>query len=118
MTSHDPITPRARQLFDAAVDRLDAHSAQSLRRARRLALEAPAKPARAPFALVSTGAFAAAVLALGLAWWLPTRPAAPTEAVPVASALELDAMLTAEDAALYAWLGDAPVATEDAERGL
>jgi hypothetical protein len=67
---------------------------------------------------VPAGAFAAAVLALGLAWWLPQRAPLPGEDIAIASPLDADAMVTAEDAELFAWLGDAPVATEQAERGL
>lgn len=118
MTSHDPITPRARRLFEAASARLDAPMAQSLQRARRRALDANARPARSYVGAIPAGAFAAAVLALGLAWWLPTRPALPVESPAVAGAIDADAMLTAEDAELYAWLGDAPVATGDEEHGL
>ncbi|MBP6596481.1 MAG: hypothetical protein KA196_03105 [Arenimonas sp.] len=118
MTSHDPITPRARRLFDAAAARLDAPMAQSLQRARRQALDGTARPARSHFGAIPAGAFAAAVLALGLAWWLPTRTVMPVETPAVASAPDADAILASEDAELYAWLGDAPVATGDAELGL
>jgi ferric-dicitrate binding protein FerR (iron transport regulator) len=120
MTSHDPVTPRARQLFETAVERLDTPAAQRLQRARRHALDARPVPARMRLVGIPAGAFAAAVLALGLAWWLPGRAPVPGEAAATATAspLDADAMVTAEDAELYAWLGDAPVATEQAERGL
>lgn len=101
---HD--TPRA--LFDRASDRLDQGMAFRLRRAREAALMP--RPAKAPAWRVPAGAAAAAVLALGLAWWLPGRDA-PSPADPGALASEdLEALVVAEDAELYAWLADAPVA--------
>ena len=119
MTRPDPITDRTRDLFERASDGLDQGMAFRLRRARHEAQQT--RPLRrAVPALVPAGAFAAAVHALGLAWWLPQRsvvapPAAPTVAV---SAAELDALVIEEDAELYAWLADAPVATAATGPGL
>lgn len=107
-------TDTARALFERASERLDQGTAFRLRRAREAALQAPAAPARAWG--VPAGAFAAAVLALGLAWWLPGRPAgAPAAPQPLASE-EIDALVLAEDAELYAWLAEAPVAAPAGRR--
>ena len=112
MNRPDPITDRARDLFERASDGLDQGMAFRLRRARTEALQE--RPVRRGMPmLVPVGAFAAAVLALGLAWWAPTpAPQVPADD-PVAevSAAEIDALVIEEDAELYAWLADAPVAT-------
>lgn len=101
---HD--TPRA--LFERASERLDQGTAFRLRRAREAALQA--RPEKRPAWGVPAGAFAAAVLALGLAWWLPGREAtAPIEPGALAGE-DIDALVLAEDAELYAWLAEAPVA--------
>lgn len=116
--SEDP-----KALFDAAVQGLDPGAANRLRQARRAALAGPvrARPAAWLPALAAT-----AVLVLGLAWWLPRRdaPPAPVASVPtVAATATEDAAELAEDdedADLYAWLAEAPVAaeTDDAEQRL
>lgn len=111
MTSHDPITPAARALFDRASARVDQGTAYRLRRARQEALQARPR-SRLATGLVPAGAFTAAVLALGLAWWMPQRPAsAPTDSATAAADSEIDSLMTEEDPDLYAWLADAPVAT-------
>jgi hypothetical protein len=112
MTSHDPITPRARDLFDRASTGLDQGMAFRLRRARHEAQQ-PRRLPRGGSILVPAGAFAAAVLALGLAWWLPPSSpvSAPADAGELAVNAELDALVIEEDPELYAWLADAPVAT-------
>lgn len=112
MTSHDPITPRARDLFDRASAGLDQGMAFRLRRARHDAQQ-PRRVPRGGSLLVPAGAFAAAVLALGLAWWLPqSAPVpAPADSGELAVNAELDALVIEEDPELYAWLADAPVAT-------
>ena len=99
-------TPRA--LFERASERLDHGMAFRLRRAREAALQAPARPARAWG--VPAGAFAAAVLALGLAWWLPGRPAGTLATPDPLAGEDIEALVLAEDAELYAWLAEAPVA--------
>ncbi len=113
----EAITARARDLFDRASTQLDARTANTLRLARREAL-APSRPKRRG-AWIPAGAAMAAVLAVGLSWWLPQQstvvPGASGEfvAVPAASTeLAVD-----DDAELYAWLGDAPVAIEPAKGG-
>lgn len=113
MTSHDPITSAARDLFERASARVDAGTAARLRQARREALQAQARRGGA-MALVPAGAFAAAVLALGLAWWLPRQPApAPAGAITAAATTdaEIEGLMSEEDPEVYAWLADAPVAT-------
>ena len=129
MNGHDPEqneskdripAEAARALFERSVERLDVGTANRLRLARRDALNSPAN-IRAP-RLLPAAVAASALLALGLAWWLPrvTQPAAvaPTaigspdvqSPAPIDSA---DAVLSADDDAdLYAWLGDAPVAVD------
>jgi hypothetical protein len=111
MNRPDPITDRARDLFERASDGLDQGMAFRLRRARHDAQQVrPVRRALPRF--VPAGAFAAAALALGLAWWLPQPAAvAPADPMVAASTAELDALVIEEDAELYAWLAEAPVAT-------
>lgn len=114
MSRPDPITPRARELFDRASAGVDHGMAFRLRRARQAAQQ----PARAlpGQRLLPAGAFAAAVLALGLAWWLPQRPSTgETPADPLAAS-EVDALVVEEDPDLYAWLAEAPVAVAEVRR--
>lgn len=111
MTSHDPIHQNARELFDRASARVDAPTAMQLRLARQDALQSRPR-ARIAAGLMPAGAFAAAVLALGLAWWVPQRPASPPAGAPTAAAdAEIEGLMTEEDPELYSWLADAPVAT-------
>jgi hypothetical protein len=120
---------KARALFERSVEQLDEASVRRLRLARRSALagRAPVPRWRAwPAGLAGLAGLAAAtVLAFGLAWWLPrTRvaaPPAPLARVTAPAAEPADDALLAEgdeDADLYAWLGEAPVAAEDAEKQL
>jgi len=109
MSRPDPTLDRARDLFARASDRLDQGMAFRLRRAREAAL----RPAPVPHGrrLWPAGAVAASVMALGLAWWLPARLGPES---PVAGTLandEVEALVMAEDAELYAWLAEAPVAS-------
>ncbi|HEX4853867.1 hypothetical protein [Arenimonas sp.] len=108
----DPIHDAARDLFDRASERLDQGAAFRLRRARH---EAQQPRRRRLPALVPAGAFAAAVLALGVAWWLPSSgtlaPEEPDLSVAAVPAAEFDILLAEEDPELYIWLADAPVAT-------
>jgi len=111
MTSHDPNIPGMRDLFDRASARVDQGAAARLQRARQEAL-ASGSGGRLTVRLVPAGAFAAAVLALGLAWWMPPRPATTPDGAAIASiAMEVDGQIADEDPELYAWLADAPVAT-------
>lgn len=114
---NDSVHDAARDLFDRASDRLDQGAAFRLRRARH---EAQQPRRRSLPAFVPAGAFAAAVLALGVAWWLPSSgtlaPDAPGLAVNPAPAAEFDTLLAEEDPELYIWLADAPVATAPGPR--
>ena len=94
-----------RKLFEEAVVDLDAATANLMRR-EALSATAPARPR----VLLPALGFAAAVLAVGLGWRAanPPVPAGNVIAEPV-PAIEL---ASDEDAALYAWLGEAPVASE------
>lgn len=114
----DDIAARARESFAHAVDSLDVASANRLRLLRREALASRASPARSW--LLPATAVAAGVLALSLAWRTstgPTAPApAPTPAAPVVTEDESPLPFPSEDeATLYAWLGEAPVATPGGE---
>lgn len=100
-------------LFEVAVKRLDADAAGRLRTARRrsLAAAAPALHAAWRPALAT-----ALVLAAGLAWWLPRRGAeapgvAAPATLPAANAPGL--VEVGDEAEIYAWLAEAPVASED-----
>jgi hypothetical protein len=111
-------SPRA--LFEHSVQRLDLPAGNRLRLARRAALSGAG--AHGGHGLGWRPALAAAVvLALGLAWWMPTRfgaaPApAPAPAAIATAAASDDALISAEsdDPDLYAWLAEAPVAADDA----
>ncbi len=104
------IRARARESFENSVAGLDQSTSNRLRLLRREALCAARAPARVwglPLA-----ATAVAVLALGLAWRTNTNPAAVPRPAPADAAEEISAngFPSEEDADLYAWLGDAPVA--------
>lgn len=114
---------KARTLFERSVQQLDEASARRLRLARRSALAGRAPVPRWP--ALPAGLAAAALLALGLAWWVPrgsvTEPAPPLAraAAPAVDAAEDVVLAEAdEDADLYAWLGEAPVAADDAGQRL
>lgn len=107
----DITTRAARELFDRASDRLDLATANRLRLIRRDALAAPA--ARRPW--LPTAAALAGVAMFTVLWWRPTMaPSAPSGPAPATAAASLDVdAVSDEDAELYAWLGDAPVAPDD-----
>ena len=136
----DPLLRRARDTFEGAVDGLDPATANRLRIARRAALSASA-PSRG-WLLPLAGAAAmgwlawlawpraqAPVAAPGPVATIPVAPApavvvAPGEPVvdaptvdPLIEALPVDddpdwTALDEDDAEVYAWLADAPVAPE------
>lgn len=110
MSQHEHDNPdAARRLFDEAVGGLDADTAKRLRLMRREALAgAQASSGRR---WLPAAAFATALLALGLGWRI-ARPPAPVEVAPAEVALPVD-LAAEEDAALYAWLGEAPVAVDE-----
>lgn len=116
MTSQDDEDPavrliagRARQEFEAAVESIDAGTRNRLRLMRREALAEPRAPAQSW--LVPSMAVAAAVLAIGLAWRQPAMPTDPTTPVLAADEVAQSDFPSEDEAELYAWLGDAPVAT-------
>jgi hypothetical protein len=109
-TQDEVIRSRARESFENSVAGLDLATGNRLRLMRREALSTSRAPARAwglPLA-----ATAVAVLALGLAWRTSTAPGAAPPQVPVDRSEEVSAtgFPSEEDAELYAWLGEAPVA--------
>lgn len=108
MSGHpkDPL----KDLFEDAVSSLDAASANRLRLMRRQALSGP-RAGHGQSRLLPIAAAGAAVLALGLAWRFQPVTVAPAPAPIADAALSLD-LPTDEDAALYAWLGEAPVAAD------
>ena len=120
MTSHDQhdldssISSRARDSFESAVDSLDAGTRNRLRLMRREALSSVQSATRRPW-LVPVVAVAAAVLAVGLAWRTPQTtpvPSAVTNPGEDVAALEFP---SDDEAELYAWLGEGPVATTNGE---
>jgi hypothetical protein len=113
---------RARALFERSVQELDEVAVKRLRIARRSTLaDAPGPGLRwQPWA---GGLAAASVLALGLAWWWPRAQVAPAApALPMATTpasapadpgTEEPVLAEADDDAdLYAWLAEAPVAAD------
>jgi hypothetical protein len=99
-----------KDVFEDAVSSLDAASANRLRLMRRQALSgAPSRGGHTR--LLPLAAAGAAVLVLGLAWRFQPAPVAPAPAPVADAALSLD-LPSDEDAALYAWLGEAPVAAD------
>lgn len=103
------VANKARQEFESAVGSIDAGTGNRLRLMRREALAGT--QARKRGWLVPSIAVAAAVLAIGLAWRQPSVTTAPTTP---ALAVDETAQLgfpSDDEAELYAWLGDAPVAT-------
>ena len=112
---------RMRELFERSVQELDDAAVKRLRLARRAAL-AGAAPAQARPLGWTAGLAAACVLVLGLAWWWPqgaTAPQAPVAQAANAPDPEEPVLVEAgEDAELYAWLSEAPVASEEPEHRL
>lgn len=119
MNVNDPEAGSARALFERAVHGIDPATANRLRLARRAALARDSRRGEVARAWPRAAVVAAALLALGLAWWLPTResvpPAVAVSPASTAPALVIDeAVLAAEDGEqeIYAWLAEAPVAAE------
>lgn len=107
---------KARALFERAARGLDADAAKRLRLARR---EALARSAPSPaFAWLPTLAMTG-VLVLGLAWWLPRSDAVPAPGPEAAAPVEEIVLAEVDDDAdLYAWLAEAPVAADAPEQRL
>jgi hypothetical protein len=109
---------KERELFERAVRGLDERGARRLRLARRSLLASARSPAPR-WRAWSAGLAMASVLGLGLAWWWPQQHgSAPAATAPVAAhaaAADADEPVLAEadeDADLYAWLAEAPVASD------
>lgn len=112
-----------RQLFERSVQGLDPATANRLRLARRAALADGGAP-RVAHRIWAPALATAALLVLALALWpqqrasKPALVSVPTTASQTASDLA-ELAEDSEDAELYAWLGEAPVAAEaDPERPL
>ena len=121
--SHDPNdgAARARDLFARAAERTDFEAGARLREARRQALSPRIAPPAWRLA-VPLGAAAALAVAFGVTRWTPATTPAPVPAEAAIAAIdpatpdEIERLLATDDADLYAWLGDAPVATAGAGR--
>ena len=103
------VATKARKEFEVAVGSIDAGTGNRLRLMRREALAGP-RTAKHSW-LVPSVAVAAAMLAISLAW---RQPALPTDATTPALAADEAAALgfpSEDEAELYAWLAEAPVAT-------
>lgn len=106
----EALAARSRARFERAVRQVPVATANRLRLARRAALaEGGASPARPMRWLVPLGASAA--LVLGLAWWRGTVEAPPAPGGAPAT-FAVDALPAEDDADLYAWLAEAPVASD------
>lgn len=112
--SRDAVASRARELFERSSDKIDVATANRLRLARRDA-QSTASPRKSSRSLLPMATVATAMLAIGLAWWLP-REQTPEHA-PVAIETAQEAYIADEDAEVYAWLGEAPVATNGSKAG-
>jgi hypothetical protein len=113
----EDIPGAARECFERSVDALPPATANRLRLARRAALANAS--ARRPLVAWTLPLGAAAALVLGLAWWrqapapaLPATAQATARALPDAGGPAADD----DDAALYAWLADTPVASDGGAR--
>jgi hypothetical protein len=109
----DPLAKKSRALFDQASELLDPATGNRLRLMRRDALAAPR---RMPYRWLPLGAAAATLLGVGLTWWLPQRGAPALPAAITVSDTDPD-LLPDDDTEIYAWLGEAPVATGDDKAG-
>ena len=105
----------SRQTFEVAVADLDLATSNRLRLMRRAALTR--QPVTRRRWLLPAATSATAALALGLAWWSPSLPQPAVSPVPAPSQSEGLLLDNDEDAELYAWLGEAPVAVEQAKAG-
>lgn len=110
LNSNDPMTEKSRALFDRASAGLDPPTANRLRLMRRDAIAGT--PLRSTYRWLPLGAAAATVLAVGVAWWLPVRNPPVTTNDSSVSATDQD-LLPEDDAEIYDWLGEAPVAVND-----
>lgn len=114
---NEDMETQARALFERSVQQLDEVAVRRLRLARRSTL---ASTSAARSRAWPAGVAAAAMLVLGLAWWLPRAAPAPAPSATGPAAVAEEPVLAEadEDADLYAWLGEAPVAADDPEQQL
>ena len=109
---HDAMTKKSRAMFDQASEHLDPATGNRLRLMRRDALAGT--PRRTPYRWLPLGAAAAAIFGIGMTWWLPQR--SPTMAPSTSSINATDQdLLPEDDAEIYDWLGEAPVAVNDSK---
>jgi hypothetical protein len=116
---------KARASFERAVGDLPVATANRLRLARRNALVRDAgHPASARIARWRIPLAAAAVVLLGLGWWRQSEapivaPSAPVaaRAAPAAAPPSLPMLANEDEADLYDWLAEAPVATDERTDG-
>jgi hypothetical protein len=112
---------RARGLFERSVEHLDDAAIRRLRLARRSTLASEVATHRG-WRAWPAGLAAAGVLALGLAWWWPhdaARPQAPVASTHASADAEEPVLAEADDDAdLYVFLADAPVAADSQEHRL
>lgn len=124
-TADDPITHRARTVFEAQVNAMDGPTATALRTRRRDALSAG--PRRRPL-IGWWSASGIATAALAVALWLPSAEGpmpdpAPTPKAGTVEAIATDAAGFAEaalvelddDAEFYVWLATVPDDSLDAD---
>jgi hypothetical protein len=109
----------ARDLFERAAKDIPAATAARLRQQRMAALQGP-PPAGTRALAWGLPAGAMAALLIGMAWWraMPaptTEPGAP-DVAPAADVVALPAAAP-DEAELYAWLGEAPVASDAGSDG-
>lgn len=112
MNAPDPLSQRARQLFEHASERLDADTLRRLRSVRRGVLaRAPTASGALPWFPVAAATSLALAVGLGL-WLQPPTSTSPPPDLPALSNAD-DAALLDEDPEIYAWLADAPVGKGD-----
>lgn len=103
--------PRARELFEHSVQGIDPATASRLRRIRRELLSGPQRSTR-PW-LLPAAATLSTVLILAIVHWSPQAGSPPAHA-PAAIAVDDSVYAADDDAELYAWLGEGPVAVGNA----
>lgn len=113
MTNETGLEQRARELFDASVDGLDARTRSRLNQARQAATEEIEHSHRSPWRMwAPAGALAAAALVAVLLWRAPgMNDTAPEQQAQVQPALAPDA--SGDAAEILAAGDDLDLATED-----
>lgn len=101
---------KIRELFAHSAEHLDVATANRLRLMRREALSADARGAVSWW--WPTGILAASLLVATVAWWRPSLSGTPAALVAQATPVEDASLAVEDDADLYAWLGEGPVAVD------